>query len=327
MKTKRLFNTSAYKTSKILERVLRDTDFRLYPELALSVVLDVDRDSLSQPERNTLNKGSFDFVVYNEESFPEFAVEFDGPYHQTYETKIQADIRKNRLCFKAGLPLLRINDDFLTEYEKSSLLEYVVRRFIDWRNSRPQITEEESDIARFLGTRGATEEEYEQMMDPQIMWDLQHPFPASLQLAEALYSTYGVVNNHIDAEVYEKALEQSEFLFFQRERTGSAPIGLYHYKVEGTYELRRMVREDSGKYKAELIHLVPAAVTYQWRLPTVDLARVDTSKELIVEHVHGQELPGISGEELANHFCDFLALNQLKIWAEQNLRVVESNSS
>lgn len=327
MKTKRLFNSSEHKTSTILERVLRDTGFRVYPELALSVVLGLDRDSLSRSERNTLNKGSFDFVVYNEETFPEFVVEFDGPGHQTHETKIRADIRKNRLCFKAGLPLLRINDDFLTEYEKSSLLEYVVRRFIDWRNSRQQIAEDELDIARFLGARGATEEEYERMMDPQIMWDLQHPFPASLQLAEALYSTYGVVNNFIDAEVYEKAMEQSDFLFFQREGIGSAPIGVYHYKVEGTYELRRMVREDSGQYKAELIHVVPAAVTYQWRLPTVDWARIDTSNQLIVEQVHGQGLPGISSGELANHFCDFLALNQLRMWAEQNLEVVESNSS
>ena len=61
-------------------------------------------------------------------------------------------------------------------------------------------------------------------------------------------------------------------------------------------------------------------VTYQWRLPTVDLTRIDTSKEPIIEYAHGQDLPGISSEELANHFRDFLALNQLGTWAEQNLR-------
>lgn len=324
MKTKRLFNTSAYKASKILERVLRDTGFRVYPELALNLVLELDRAGLSRQERNTLNTGSFDFVVYNEESYPEFAVEFDGPHHHTFEKTIQADIRKNLLCCKADLPLLRIDDNFLTEYEKSSLLEYVVRRFIDWRNARDQISEEESDIGRFLAARGATVEEYEQMMDPQLMWDLEHPFPASLELGEELYRTYGIVTNKIDCEVYEIATCSPEFLFFQRDRMGSKPLGLYHYSVERGYELRRMTRENSGEYEVEHIHFVGVGVTYQWRLPTADLTRVDSSKELLVEYTHGQELPGISSDELADHFCDFLALNQLKTWAEQNLTAVET---
>jgi hypothetical protein len=145
MRTKKLLNTSAYNTSRILEQALRDTGFRAYPELPLNLVLELDRSTLSRPERNTLNAASFDFVVYNEGSFPEFAVEFDGPDHRAYEKTIRADIRKNRLCCAAGLPLLRINDDFLTEYEKSSLLEFVVRRFVKWRNDQDQITERGRD--------------------------------------------------------------------------------------------------------------------------------------------------------------------------------------
>jgi len=318
MKTKRLFNTSAYKTSRILERVFRETGFRVYPELALSMVLDVDRDSLSRQEKNMLNSGSFDFVVYNEESFPEFAVEFDGPDHQTYEKTKQADIRKNLLCCKAGLPLLRINDEFLTEYEKSSLLEYVAQRFVDWRNGKEQISQDESEISNFLAETGASEEEYEDVMDPQIMWDLGHPFPASLELAQVLYSTYGIVSSHIDSELYATATALPQFLFFQRERMGAEPIGLYHYKVERGYELRRMTRETSGKYQSEHVHFTSVAVSYQWRLPTVDVERLRASKELIIENAHGQELPGISMSELADHFCDFLALNKLREWTEHN---------
>lgn len=166
MKRKKLFNTSAYKTSRILERVLNETGCRVYPELALSLVLDVDGDALSRQEKNTLNTGSFDFVVYNEESFPEFAVEFDGPDHQMYGED-------------AHLPLLRINDEFLTQYEKCSVLEYMVGRFVDWRNERERVTQGESAISEHLSAKGATEEEYDQMMDPQIMWDLEHPFPDS----------------------------------------------------------------------------------------------------------------------------------------------------
>lgn len=326
MKRKKLFNTSAYKTSRILERVLNETGCRVYPELALSLVLDVDGDALSRQEKNTLNTGSFDFVVYNEESFPEFAVEFDGPDHQMYEKTKQADIRKNLLCCKARLPLLRINDEFLTEYEKCSVLEYMVGRFVDWRNERERVAQEESDISERLTARGATEEEYDQMMDPQIVWDLEHPFPASIDLAQTLHSIYGIVNTHIDPEVYEKAMEQSDSLFFHRKGIGSAPLGLYHYEIDGSYEVERRTRDESGKYQIEDIHVVTVGVTYQWRLPTVDLTRIDSLKEPIVEYAHGQDLPGISSEELANHFCDFLALNQLRTWAEQNLKAIDGKS-
>jgi hypothetical protein len=327
MKTKKLFNTSAYKTSTILERVLKETGCRVYPELALSLVLDVDDDVLSRQEKNTLNTASFDFVVYNEESFPEFAVEFDGPDHQMYEKTKQADIRKNVLCCKARLPLLRINDEFLTEYEKCSVLEYMVGRFVSWRNERGRVVQEESDISEGLAARGATEDEYDRMMDPQIMWDLEHPFPASIELAQQLHSIYGIVNNHLDLEVYEKATEQSDFLFFHRKGLGSGPVGLYHYEKDGSYELERRTQDESGKRRTESIHIVTVGVTYQWRLPTVDLTRIDPSKEPIVENVHGQELPGISVEELANHFCDFLALNQIRTWAEQNLKATDSKGS
>ena len=90
----------------------------------------------------------------------------------------------------------------------------MVGRFVDWRNEREHIAREESDISEHLAARGATEEEYEQILDPQIMWDLEHPFPASNDLAQTLYSSFGVVNNHIDAEIYEKAMERSDYLFF-----------------------------------------------------------------------------------------------------------------
>lgn len=299
MKTKRLHNTSEYKTSRILEAVLLKAGFRVHPELALSRVLDSDGESLSKPERNTLNSASFDFVVYNQDSFPEFAVEFDGPDHQTQEEKKQSDARKNLLCFRAGLPLLRINDQFLTEYEMTSLLEYIVRRFVDWRNEWDRL-----------------EEQYGSMDDPTIMWDLEHPFPASLEIAERLYSTYGVVSSHIDPEVYAIATGLPEFLLFTRDGMGSEPVGLYHYAIKRSYELRAFARETSDKYHSERLHFLSVESSYQWRLPTVHRKYSDPPP---FEYVYGQELPGISMSELADHFCDFLALNKLQIWAEQNL--------
>jgi|SRR6185503_18062085 len=134
MKTKRLFNTSEYKTAGILRRaLLQDREFPVCPELPLNKVIEEERgDDISKNERNTLNTASLDFVVYNRASLPQFAIEFDGPSHVMYEKKQQGDARKNRLCGLAGLPLLRIGDAFLNEYEKTSLLEFLIGRFVAW---------------------------------------------------------------------------------------------------------------------------------------------------------------------------------------------------
>jgi len=225
----------------------------------------------------------------------------------------------------AGLQLLRIGDNFLTEYEKITLLEYVVRRFVDWRKDSDEISQEESDIAEHLAAAGASEEEYDRMRDPQIMWDLMHPFPASLKIAEALYSDYGIVSSHIDSEVYVKAVSEPEYIIFERSNMGSHPIGLYHYSEERSYELRTVIREAPGKCHSERIHFLTVGTSYCWRLPTVDLGPPDSTKpRLIIEVAHGQNLPGIPMSELADHFCDFLALDKLRMWVKQNLR--ESSS-
>ncbi len=315
MKKKRLGNKSEYKTRRSLETALAGTGFCVYPELALDKVLDRDGESLSRLERKTLTHSSFDFVVYNNESLPEFAVEFDGPHHRSDERQKQSDTRKNLLCAKARFPLLRIGDEFLTEYEKTSLLEYVIRRFVDWRNDAAQISQEESDIADYLARKGANEEEFEQMRDPQIMWDLFHPFPASVEIAETLFSKHNIVSSWIDPEAYCKAVSQPEVLLFEQNGMGSHPVGLDHYQEERSYELRRTTRPASGKFELKQIHSLKVAVTYQFKLPTADRRRFYAGESrILIEDAHGQQLPGISMSELANHFCDFLALNKLRQW-------------
>lgn len=318
---KRLFNTSEYKTNKILETALRETGYTVRPELALNKVLVIDEDEvLSKPERNTLNSSSFDNVIYSEDSWPEFAVEFDDPHHHEDPKQRASDIRKNLLCQKARFPLLRIGDEFLTEYERTSLLEYLIQRFIAWKKDRGQISEAQGEIGSYLAAKGAAGVEYERLDDPLIMWNLLHPFPGSIEIAQELYTKYGVVSSHINPDVYEDAVSQEEYLFLQMKSSGAAPIGLYHYTAERTFNLHKMKRQASGRYDWEPIHSVTAAVSYQWRLPTADLFTPDSKSSTVIEEtVHGQQLPGVSMQEVAEHFCDFLALGKLKSWAEQNM--------
>jgi very-short-patch-repair endonuclease len=320
MKLRRLGNTSEHKSFLILDKALRQTGFSICRELQVDKVIDLDMRSLSRAEKETLRHGSFDFVIYNQESLPEFAIEFDGPWHTNDERKRDSDIRKNRLCSIAGLRLLRIGDEFTTEYEKTTLLEFIVRRFVDWRNEYEQVAEEESDILKHLQATAASEEEYERVMDPQIMWDLEHPFPASPEIAEALYSNYGVISSHMNAASYATATSQPQYLIYELCNMGSHPLGLYHYTTERTYELRSMIREAPGNFHSERIHLLAVDFRYCFNLPHVDLVNSDSAKpRFIFETVHGQDLPGISMSELADHVCDFLALDKLRVWVEQNL--------
>jgi very-short-patch-repair endonuclease len=317
---KRLGSTSEYKTRAILQNVLAGTGFHVYPELMLNKVLNIDKRRLNKKERETLNNASFDFVVYNSDSYPEFAVEFDGPHHTTTEERRQSDIRKNRLCAMDDLQLLRINDEFLTEYEKTSVLEYIVPRFVDWRNDWQQIRQEEADIVNHLSSRSATEAEYDAVQDPAIMWDLEHPFPASLTLAELLYSKFGIVSSHVDADIYCQVVTGPKYRIFQRNRMGDESVGLYHRRLQREYELLDVARDADRNYKSEKIHSVWVRWDYCFSLPHVDIDRSDSAKPLFMFEVsHGQNLPGISMFEVADHFCDFLALEKLRTWADENM--------
>jgi hypothetical protein len=139
-------------------------------------------------------------------------------------------------------------------------------------------------------------------------------------LRETIYSTHGIVSCHIDHEVHAKATAQSTYLIFEFDGGGSSPIGLYHQSVSRRYELRRMIKETADTYRCERLHYLEVETSYRHNLPHVDLSGTDPTKPLFIfETVHGQDIPGISMNELADHFCDFLALDKLRVWADKNL--------
>ena len=143
MRKLQLLNTSEYLTEQVLRRALEGTSYRIFAQLPLRRVIQREKgDKLSKADKRFLASSELDFVVYNEESLPELAVEFDGPSHETYEGQQARDIRKNRLCQRAGLRLIRIADVHLEEHDKTTLLEYMITRFVSWQAERDQILEE-----------------------------------------------------------------------------------------------------------------------------------------------------------------------------------------
>ena len=68
----------------------------------------------------------FDFLMTNDDHVPQFAVEFDGPHHNTPKIKL-LDAKKDALCQVFNFPLLRIKISYLPKkYNRLSLLEWII---------------------------------------------------------------------------------------------------------------------------------------------------------------------------------------------------------
>jgi hypothetical protein len=70
-------------------------------------------------------KAHFDFVVSRDGEPVAFAVEFDGPGHHPDPDVIARDAMKNSICDKLGMPLLRIDADFLQPIGQYTVLGWL----------------------------------------------------------------------------------------------------------------------------------------------------------------------------------------------------------
>lgn len=306
MKKKQLLNTSEYKTISELQESLSGTGYSVFPEIQVNNVLSNDAsDYLSKKEKQTLNTASFDFVVYHSENIPEFAVEFDGPCHSGCQKKKESDFRKNKLCCLANLPLLRIDDSFLTKYEGVSFLKFVVDRFLAWKTDIPVISKEiEERLA------DCKEIDYDDPWnDSTFIFDLKYPFPALIDLATRLYNERSVVTSYISDASYCDGTSKYPYIEFQRNRYGGWPVGNENRIVERSYQLEKHFL-DSDKYCTKIIHDLTVSVNYNWKLPTSNNSDFSIS--------FSQGIPGISMSQIADNLCDYLALKKIEQWIQKN---------
>ena len=316
MKKRKLFNTSEYKTVIELRKAIEGTGFYIHPEMQVKKVIELEKhEVLSKKDKKTFDTASFDFAVYNSESLPEFVIEFDGPHHLTYRKKREADIRKNRLCSLANLPLLRIDDTLLTKYEKVSLLRFVLIRFVAWKKKASSISREIEERLPYASSSSESDY-YDPWNDPSFIFDINHPFPASTEVAERLLKSFSIITSYIDDDTYHDSTSQWPYIEFRKDRMGGGPIGDDARRVEHTYRLEKNSQSSSGKFVSEKLHELNIRVDYKWRLPTFDNAdsnHVDETPSILF-----QGIPGTSMSELADHLCDFLALRKIEEWALHN---------
>lgn len=313
MKKKKLFNTSEYKTVIELRDALEGTGFYIHPEMQVQKVIELEKnEKISKKERNTFNTASFDFVVYNKESLPEFVIEFDGPHHSAYIKKRKADLRKNRLCVLAGLPLLRIDDSFLSKYEEISFLNFIVERFVAWRNKIYIISQEIEERLSYAASPKDIDYD-DPWNDPSIIFDISHPFPASVEIAERLFEAHEIITTYVDDETYRVATSKCPYFEFRRDKMGGWPISDYSRRVVRSYQLEKILQDAEGKFEYKKLHELSINVDYKWGSPTIDPNDIDQIDE--IPSILFQGIPGTSMEELSDHLCDYLALNEIEKWA------------
>ena len=90
-------------------------------------------EGVSYAEYSYALKAHLDVLVMDAFSHPLFAVEFDGPYHETDPQQQQRDRLKNALLERFGLPLLRINARYLNrKFRGFDLLSYFLELWFFW---------------------------------------------------------------------------------------------------------------------------------------------------------------------------------------------------
>lgn len=108
-----LLNRSEAAVDEVLQESVEGRQARIVPKARLADVLDLDRPDISGPLRSYALKAHFDFVLVEGRSHrPQFAVEFDGPSHETLDAR-RRDGMKDALCRACSFPLLRINFGFV----------------------------------------------------------------------------------------------------------------------------------------------------------------------------------------------------------------------
>lgn len=108
-----LANSYEAATHEEFQKVATEYGSRVFSKVRVADALDVQSSDLSDDEFGYALRAHFDFVVADQYSQSLFAVEFDGSHHATDLKTIARDELKRAVCDKLGLPLLRIDADYL----------------------------------------------------------------------------------------------------------------------------------------------------------------------------------------------------------------------
>ncbi|HDR4881555.1 DUF2726 domain-containing protein [Bacillus cereus] len=109
---KKLMNWSESITHKKVLEICERNNAVAYPKVRLADIFSIEGSGISNELYSFALMAHFDVIVTDLQGYPLFAVEFDGPTH-TDPKQIERDMKKDTLCKRFDLPILRITSEFL----------------------------------------------------------------------------------------------------------------------------------------------------------------------------------------------------------------------
>jgi hypothetical protein len=175
---KHFLNRSESRALDLLESVFGGTLWAVYAKTRVADVIEPSPDERPMlPEGNMLEYGHFDFVIINRSAaMPVFVIEFDGPSHND-PVQRRRDATKSLLCERAGLPLLRVTADDIAPREQTTMLEWLVERFV-------RVQDDERRLAR-SGPHEPALTEFARLQE--------HPFPPVKKVIGRLHRSWHIV--------------------------------------------------------------------------------------------------------------------------------------
>lgn len=119
---KKVINLSEAATRQRLSVSASRYGAEVLPKVRIADVIDIEGSGLSNDLYGYALRAHLDLIVTDENHFPLFAVEFDGPSHTLRRARAN-DARKNLICERFGLPLARVRDEHV--FRKVRGVDYV----------------------------------------------------------------------------------------------------------------------------------------------------------------------------------------------------------
>lgn len=346
MKKQRILNASETRTEDVLRVSLAGSGYRVFARLPLGKVIQREQhESLPQSDRKFLLASELDFVVANAESVPEFVVEFDGPCHRSDEKQAARDVRKNRLCSLAELPLWRITDTELAEFDKCTILEFIIRRFLAWRRDSEDISKQIDEYW------SALDKDQQQVLiadptggvilDPSVHFDIAHPFPRTREVAKRLLEEHGIVSLLAEPSLTSASLQQARRLFCDVFAPSRVTSDGHDFVTRSDYVVSRSqepfhgtktIASEPDRKSSKILKRGFLEFRIRGSLPIVpDYDPAEPPIEYFMRTgnmpVSLPELPGVTPHDVGDAVSEYLGFRAVEEWARENGQELQSASA
>ncbi len=306
----------------ILERHLAKEGYSVYPKVRLQDAIGLDRsERLPAREFDFLTRAHLDFVVALRE-MPVFAVEFDGIDHRHDPKTIERDAIKNSLCKLANLPLLRITSTEIEEYDRLTLLDYMLMRYVAWQKEHDDLMHEMAEYAAAVGPE-ADPEDLAIDLDPAFQFGLKHPFPGFAIVRERLLRNFGI------CWMAPPRSDQYRIKYICDLLPGAS--GVVEHDQFHTCQIRARVWHVADPQQTPIFADQVAVTIRSWLplSPDVPAPEFDfwsnfdikalEAWRIRIERMWFPHLPGIETTSVAENYAEYLGLRSIERWAKTTL--------